>query len=40
MEQLSAAGPDNPQALAELMSEMPWRLARFGEEILYQLNHR
>ncbi len=37
MQTVAKANPGSPQALADLLSQVPWRLARFGEEILSAL---
>ena len=38
MEQLAQAGPVSMDNLEILMKDLPWRLERFGPEILKQLN--
>ena len=38
MEALAHAGPRRPEELAELMASVPWRLQKFGDQILSLIN--
>lgn len=40
LDRLAQANPRSPQELAEVMSAYPWRLDRFGDQILTQLARR
>lgn len=40
METIAAQNPQNQEALAELMYDLPWRLSHYGEALLAALNHR
>lgn len=40
MEALAQAAPTTPQALAEVMADLPWRVHHFGAEILGKLNRK
>ncbi len=39
LEAIASSNPQTPQALAELMHDLPWRHAQFGEEILDLMDH-